>query len=62
VLISHDLACVSYLAQRIAVLRGGRLVELADTASIVSSPRDEYTQALVAAAPHLHAPALQRAS
>jgi oligopeptide/dipeptide ABC transporter ATP-binding protein len=62
VLISHDLACVSYLAQRIAVLRGGRLVELADTSSIIASPRDEYTQALVAAAPHLHAPALQRAS
>ena len=53
VLISHDLACVSYLAQRIAVLRNGRLVELAATEALIADPRDDYTQALVAAAPQL---------
>ncbi len=50
VLISHDLAAVSFMADRIAVLRGGEVVEIQDTAALLASPRDPYTAALVRAA------------
>ncbi|MGI4977115.1 MAG: dipeptide ABC transporter ATP-binding protein [Janthinobacterium lividum] len=53
VFISHDLAAVSYLAHRIAVLRAGRIVELADTASLLARPGSDYTRALLEAAPQL---------
>ncbi len=53
VFISHDLACVSYLAHRIAVLRDGRLVELTTTQTLIDAPMEAYTAELVAAAPHL---------
>jgi ABC-type glutathione transport system ATPase component len=52
-LISHDLAAVSFLAHRIAVVLGGRIVELADCASLIANPTHSYTASLVAAAPHL---------
>ena len=50
VLISHDLAAVSFMADRIAVLRSGAVVEVQETASLLASPRDAYTAALVRAA------------
>ena len=49
-LISHDLAAVSFMADRIAVLRAGEIVEVQDTASLLAAPRDAYTAALVQAA------------
>jgi microcin C transport system ATP-binding protein len=48
--ISHDLKVVRALAHRIVVLRGGRIVEEGDTATIVAAPRENYTKALMAAA------------
>jgi len=48
--ISHDIALASGLADRIAVLFKGRLVELADAAHVVATPQDAYTKMLVAAA------------
>ena len=54
VIISHDIAAVSWLADRIAVLKGGRIVELADTATLIASPQHEYSAALIATAPRLH--------
>jgi oligopeptide/dipeptide ABC transporter ATP-binding protein len=48
--ISHDLAAVSTMADRIAVLRAGRMIELAETAALIAQPRHEYTRALIAAA------------
>ena len=51
VLISHDFAVVSYLADRIAVLNAGRIVEVNETSALVASPQHEYTAALVNAAP-----------
>ncbi|MGI4747216.1 MAG: dipeptide ABC transporter ATP-binding protein [Janthinobacterium lividum] len=53
VIISHDLAAVSWLADRIAVLKQGRIVELADTATLIAAPQDEYSAALIATAPRL---------
>lgn len=49
--ITHDLAAVEFLAQRIAVMYLGKLVEMADRAELFASPRHPYTQALLSAAP-----------
>lgn len=49
--ISHDLAVVGYLADRIAVLYAGRLMELADAADLFEPPYHPYTEALLSAIP-----------
>ncbi|MFF3062931.1 ABC transporter ATP-binding protein [Oerskovia sp. NPDC057915] len=49
--ISHDLAVVEILSDRIAVMHHGKLVEVGDTAQVVNSPRDDYTRRLLAAVP-----------
>jgi peptide/nickel transport system ATP-binding protein len=53
ILISHDFAVVSYMADRIAVLNAGRIVEMNDTTSLIESPQHSYTAALIKAAPQL---------
>jgi peptide/nickel transport system ATP-binding protein len=50
IFISHDIALASGIADRIAVFRHGRLVEIGTTADIVNRPRDAYTRLLVEAA------------
>jgi peptide/nickel transport system ATP-binding protein len=45
--ISHDLAVVAQVADRIMVLRGGKMVELGTTEQILQAPRTEYARALV---------------
>ena len=47
VLISHDIAAVAFLADRIAVLRHGAIVELQPTEGIIDRPVDDYTAALI---------------
>ncbi|WP_330251997.1 ABC transporter ATP-binding protein [Nocardia sp. NBC_00565] len=49
--ISHDLAVVDQLADRIVVLRDGAVVEQGDRDRILRNPQEEYTQRLVAAVP-----------
>lgn len=49
--ITHDLAVVEHVADRIAVLRHGKLVETGTTAEILMSPSDPYTRRLIAAVP-----------
>jgi oligopeptide/dipeptide ABC transporter ATP-binding protein len=49
--ITHDLVAVEFLAQRVAVMYLGQLVEVADRASLFGAPRHPYTQALLSAAP-----------
>jgi peptide/nickel transport system ATP-binding protein len=49
-LISHDLAVVGRICDRIAVMHDGRLVEQGDTAELIAAPRHPYSQALVASA------------
>ena len=49
--ISHDLAIVSGLAQRVAVIHRGRIVEQGVTAEVFGAPRHDYTRALLAAVP-----------
>lgn len=49
-LISHDLRLVENHADRVAVLRDGRIVETGRTGSIITTPRHEYTSQLLTAA------------
>ncbi|MGH7113269.1 MAG: dipeptide ABC transporter ATP-binding protein, partial [Stellaceae bacterium] len=49
--ISHNLAVVDYIADRIAVMCAGRIVEIADRATLFRRPVHPYTQALLAAVP-----------
>ncbi len=53
VLITHDLGVVAGLADRVAVMYAGRLVELAPTETLLRSPHHPYTEALLAAMPGL---------
>lgn len=49
--ISHDLAVISELCDRIVVMREGRIVEEGEAREVLGAPRDDYTKALVAAVP-----------
>ncbi len=49
--ISHNLAVVDYIADRIAVMCAGRIVEITDRATLFRNPVHPYTQALLAAVP-----------
>jgi len=49
--ISHNLAVVDYIADRIAVMCAGRIVEIADRATLFRDPVHPYTRALLAAVP-----------
>jgi peptide/nickel transport system ATP-binding protein len=51
IFISHNLAVVNYLADRIAVMCAGRLVELAPARELFRNPVHPYTKALLAAVP-----------
>jgi peptide/nickel transport system ATP-binding protein len=55
VLITHDMGVVADLADRIVVMRNGRIVESGDAHQIFTDPQHEYTKALLAAVPHLGA-------
>jgi peptide/nickel transport system ATP-binding protein len=54
VFITHDMAVVRYVAQRVAVMSAGRLVEVAPTDELFANPRDPFTRTLIADARRMH--------
>jgi len=55
-LITHDLGVVAGVADRVAVMYGGRIVELGSVNQVLKSPQHPYTRALLASMPRLDAP------
>ena len=50
--ITHDFGVVAEIADRVAVMQRGRIVEQGTAAVVLSSPQHPYTKALIAAVPH----------
>jgi peptide/nickel transport system ATP-binding protein len=55
--ITHNIGVVEYIADRVAVMQNGRILEQGSTAEVLARPRHDYTQALLAAVPRLKAAA-----
>ena len=51
--ITHDFGVVAQIADRVAVMRQGQMVEIGDAAQVLKAPQHPYTQALIAAVPSL---------
>ncbi len=49
--ISHDMAVIHHVCDRIAVMLDGKIVELGDRDQVINDPRHEYTRALLSAVP-----------
>jgi oligopeptide/dipeptide ABC transporter ATP-binding protein len=62
ILISHQLAIIAQLAQRVAIMYLGRIVEIGPTADVFSNPKHPYTKLLLAAHPDVNAPRRRGAS
>ena len=54
--ITHNIGVVEYIADRVAVMRAGRIVEQGDSISVLEHPRQDYTRALIDAVPRLDLP------
>jgi len=52
--ITHDLRVAAQMCDRIAVMHRGEIIESGVTAEVVQQPRQDYTRALIASAPHFH--------
>ena len=52
--ISHDLAVISQIANRVAVMQHGQIVEQAMTTELFRNPQHPYTRRLLASAPTMH--------
>ena len=54
--ITHNIGVVEYIADRVAVMRAGRIVEQGDCACVLEHPQQAYTRDLIAAVPRLDLP------
>ncbi len=55
IFISHDLAVVKHISDRIAVMYRGKIVEMGDAIEVMTNPKHEYTRTLLSAIPHVSA-------
>ena len=53
-LITHDLAILSEIAEKIGIMYGGQMVEFGTSEDIFKNPKHPYTQALLESIPRLH--------
>jgi len=51
--VSHDLAVIAELCDRVAIMRSGQVVEQGRTQEVIAAPRQDYTRELLAAVPRL---------
>ena len=58
-LISHDLAVVAELCDRVAIMRAGQIVEQGPTGQVLSAPKDTYTAEMLASVPSIRTGAKQ---
>jgi ABC-type glutathione transport system ATPase component len=56
IFISHDLALVRLVADKVAVMHHGRFVETGTVTEVFANPQDEYTRSLLASSPALSEP------
>jgi peptide/nickel transport system ATP-binding protein len=54
-LITHNIGVVEYIADRVAVMQAGRIVEQGAAEAVLRSPQHEYTRTLLAAVPRVAA-------
>ncbi len=55
VFVTHDLALVSFICDRIIVMKSGAIVEQGTTEQVIGNPQEDYTRMLIAAAPEIPA-------
>jgi oligopeptide/dipeptide ABC transporter ATP-binding protein len=60
VLITHDMGVVAGIAERVAVMYAGRIVETAPARELFATPAHPYTAALLASVPRLDTPLASR--
>jgi peptide/nickel transport system ATP-binding protein len=51
IFISHDLSVVKFMADMMAVMNGGKIVEFGPSENIYANPREAYTRKLISATP-----------
>jgi ABC-type glutathione transport system ATPase component len=51
--ITHDIGVVNYIADRVIVMNGGKIVEQGGCSEVLRNPREEYTRRLIAAVPRI---------
>ena len=54
--VAHQLAVLAEIADRVAIMNRGRIVEIGDAGTVFGEPQDAYTKALLAAHPHPRLP------
>jgi peptide/nickel transport system ATP-binding protein len=52
--VTHNIGVVAYLADRVAVMHSGQMVEMGDASQILNSPQEAYTNSLLSAVPKLN--------
>jgi peptide/nickel transport system ATP-binding protein len=52
--VTHNIGVVAYLADKVAVMHAGKIVEMGDASQILNNPQDSYTKSLLSAVPKLN--------